>query len=1047
MSDPTTSPGESGAAPSARRWRKAVFTPALLRILALLAVGAGVFAAYLVAWVHSRDAYFTARNFRILAGLSKQIESIVEVQSEGLRYGALGETVEEEVRQQAELSISYRDDSSDEMQTHRVRLASRSGAPPAPSQAPGEPLKPVLGFEAYPEGAYLETAHPKNPRKLALEPLLNPLLARDVFDHIVVADASGKVLFEKENREIRLAGLDGLGGEASGPKEGGNEGWLRGRQATTRIHEVDLSGTLYDIFITPLRVPVARAKEEEGTGPWLVCGLVRSDRFRDESLALPRQPLLGFMALLTVLLLAWPLLKLKSMQGWEHLSRPDLVWLATSMFLIPALLTLGLWGRWRFQSFDRMWDGSLEEIAGEIDRNLAAEVRAYEELLVQVDRAFTQGMAVDDQLGRLPFLDVSWIRRNGCQAHKINFGTAKILINVQDREYFSSLARDVRPARPASGARRTAFIESINSWTTGEPELVIALDRPFDPEVPVVAMAVPLVSLIDTVLPPGFEYAVVQNSPEVQGRREDLRRVEVGEVILHADKRRNLRENFLQETADPSRLAALVTAQKPAFDTIVYQGKDRRIYTRPLSVANRPWSLILLADSEVLSSFSLRVSSVALAFTAVYGFLVGLLFLAYSLVRGPGGFDWLWPRTGRLPAYAALIAFLIALLLVYLYVLVRLGPSQWLLYAALFPVALLAGLHEALGRREESRTSLRIVISLVILFLGGLAVLQGEKSTTDAVAGLLVVVAIAILAAAAPEIHAWIGEKIDRFDPRAARRRTEHETAWRWGFERPRRRHLVCIALGAVLLAVPPTVSFFNLALDSQLDVLVRNSQSVLANRLAEKEKRLGRDLGERFALQPDTGSTAVPGGPVRETAAPAAAFGPPVEDRCEGTSSIYPDPRLPTAGSTVGSAVGSTAGPDEPAVAVPPLVRRSLLSRWLDERLAFDRRYEYGHLLFDTCVCHEVDELAPGMARTCFCREPSRTIAATQSGGCQARAAAPWMQGQAGTASASLPEPGRGTMPPMGPLWRVRKVSEAGGACYELKVRAAPASGHRSPS
>ena len=191
MSAPTPS-GDSGTSPGARRWRKGVFTPALLRILALLAIGAAVFAAYLVAWVHSRDAYFTARNFRILAGLGKQIESIIEVQSEGLRYGALGETVEEEVRQEAELSISYRDGDSDAIQTHRVRLASRA-APPKPAQAsgPGEPLRPVLAFEAYPEGAYLETAHPKNPRKLALEPLLDPLLTRDVVGHVVVADASG----------------------------------------------------------------------------------------------------------------------------------------------------------------------------------------------------------------------------------------------------------------------------------------------------------------------------------------------------------------------------------------------------------------------------------------------------------------------------------------------------------------------------------------------------------------------------------------------------------------------------------------------------------------------------------------------------------------------------------------------------------------------------------------------------------------------------------------------------------------------------------------
>ena len=72
-----------------RRWRSPLVVPrTLLRVVVLLLLAAAIFGAYFTFWFLSRDAYFTTRNFRILAGLGKQIESIIEVQSDGLRYGA-----------------------------------------------------------------------------------------------------------------------------------------------------------------------------------------------------------------------------------------------------------------------------------------------------------------------------------------------------------------------------------------------------------------------------------------------------------------------------------------------------------------------------------------------------------------------------------------------------------------------------------------------------------------------------------------------------------------------------------------------------------------------------------------------------------------------------------------------------------------------------------------------------------------------------------------------------------------------------------------------
>src|SRR4051794_1892071 len=175
---------------AAPRRRSPFFVPrTLLRVVLLLLLAAAVFGAYFTFWFLSRDAYFTTRNFRILAGLGKQIESIIAVQSDGLRYGALGREVAEPPRQATEVSISYRDSPGGGGGAPPPPRA--GGAPPGPPRMPlaGGPApppqetkpdrdagKPLLGFEAYPEGAYLETVRVKNPRRLKLEPLIDPIL-------------------------------------------------------------------------------------------------------------------------------------------------------------------------------------------------------------------------------------------------------------------------------------------------------------------------------------------------------------------------------------------------------------------------------------------------------------------------------------------------------------------------------------------------------------------------------------------------------------------------------------------------------------------------------------------------------------------------------------------------------------------------------------------------------------------------------------------------------------------------------------------------------
>ncbi|HEV7516182.1 MAG TPA: cache domain-containing protein, partial [Thermoanaerobaculia bacterium] len=983
-----------GTGPQESQWRRTLTAPALLRVLAIVVAVGAVFSVYLVTWVANREAYFTARNFRSLAGIGKQIESIIAVQGEALRHGELVKPVAKEPSEETAVRISYPDGASAPL-TYRVRNPVRVPVATAGPVGSAGPAEPVLGFAAYPEGAYLESRGAGSSRRLALAPLIAPILARDAFDYVIVADGRGNVLFEKENREIRLASLAGLGaaGSAGGPAGSPNAAntapGALGRQTTARIQGIDISGNRYDLFVNPLRLPVARAKADEGLSPWLVCGLVKSSRFRAESLALPRMPLVAFVALVGILLLGWPLLKLGSMDPWEHLSRLDLIWLGTSLYCLPALLALGLWGGWHLYGLQHLVDDDLRGLAARIDDNLAREIAAYEGLLADVDRS--AGPAVDrlarnpapspaelapdglprslaPTLSRLPFANVYWVRRDGCQLYKIDFGSPSNLVDVRDREYFRAVTRGIR-LEP-----RAAAVESIHSWTTGEPELVVAVGRR-DPEVPVVAVATPLVSLIDPVLPRGFGYAVVASRALAQGGLANPQGIELGDVLLHSDKRRNLRENFLQETPDDLWLGATLAARESALDTVVYQGQFRRVYTRPLAAGGRPWSVVVFADSSLLTDFSLKVVADAAFSVLLYGLALGLLALLYSRAFGGRGSDWLWPQGGKLRVYPVLAGILLSLTLLGLHL--RAGDRAGVpLFVALVPVVVLLALHEGLGRPGSLPSwRLRGAAAAVTLAGTGLAAFRVLDGAAPFSLWLLAAAAAGLLAASAPGLT----------------RPARGSAALLPAEKRARGWQVLCFTLLSFLVGALPAATFFDAAFAGQLKRLLRSGQDDVAGQLEERRARLGREISE-----------ALPGGEAAAGQAPVAA--PRAEEgSCKGVGVAFPPP--------------PPAGLGAPAAAM------------LSGRLAFERSYQYGSFFFDTCVCHPAAGAGPAtlasLRQDCFCRESEAPGAPRRNWDCPG-------SGRARRQAAPLSG------------WREWGANDAGTICFEREGNLGGASGDR---
>src|SRR5207244_2160366 len=171
------------------------------------------------------------------------------------------------------------------------------------------------------------------------------------------------------------------------------------------------------------------------------------------------------------------------------------------------------------------------------------------------------------------FESFALIDENGLQQQKMTLGSfVTPRIPVDERQYFIHWTTGA----PAT----TAFFESVESATTGAREAVLSIrTRPGR----VAAISIPMRTLIDPVIVPGFGFVVVDGG---------------GKVLFHSDPRHSVSENFFVESDDNRRLLALVSARRQGNVNIKYWGDDHRAFVHPMSIGDQQFTLITLYDKD-----------------------------------------------------------------------------------------------------------------------------------------------------------------------------------------------------------------------------------------------------------------------------------------------------------------------------------------------------------------------------------------------------------------------------------------------------------------
>lgn len=604
-------------------------------------------------------------------------------------------------------------------------------------------LETVVGWHQ--GAATLQFSNDLNAVHMPLLPLLESALPASEFDSVLLARKTGEVLFSLGGQELNIVTLplDGFlaGADAEAKDPSGD---ISPHGQFTRVTDFDVSGTTYKLFAQPFRVPIdLRWQGRVGTGAaansivqdetediWLLVGLKKNGRFMTEAMAISPTVLLVAFGIAIIALLSMPYLKLRYLGRREALHMHDVLVLTSALLIGTTIATFAVLETYARLNLNDATDRRLNAVSSDISTAFHQEVACLNDQLQRLtdlradngkpSRIALAGPVENVALTAYPFLEMAyWMNRDGLQTNKWTVkGSTTTLIPVGTRKYFIA-ARDMRfeaPSRvrcprtkelkepdPDGHTLPGYYLESIRSRTTGEVSTVLSQrlvgaaagfpNRPVirtanDEPIVVAAALAPLLSVTEPTLPPGFEFAIIDRD---------------GEVVLHSNSTRNLRENFFDELSGGLQVQAAVWSRttvpvrtEPAFQRPVYPLEPMNVEYRARTyranvtyLDGTAWTLVSLYDISTYRLARAEVLTFALALSLLYTVLLIALFAVLHLVRVGFGnsrdsmFHWLWPSADKRDAYAGMLLFAIATSVAWVLLQILVPPSVAVLLSGL----------------------------------------------------------------------------------------------------------------------------------------------------------------------------------------------------------------------------------------------------------------------------------------------------------------------------------------------------------------------------
>ncbi len=484
--------------------------------------------------------------------------------------------------------------------------------------------------------------------------LVSSLLRNDVFDEVIIRGT------DKKNSSIIIYNSLGVDIRVDLKK---NESikkdtliWEAGNMTSLEIGAIE-----YKCFTLPLKI--------SDDNWWYVDGLISSDKFTQEKRGLDTWFTTLMILILVFLVLSFPVARLFLMSWLEHLQRNALLLISFSVCFGTSLIIMLLLALTSNYHLKKERENQLKGLAFDIENRFSAEI----------DSIYTQILSYDSLTGIIKFDSTAlksnqakpkfyqyyksffWMDSTGMQLQEFGTrGKPKNLINLAHRDYFKFKDAWLLPSDTTKTSGNRFMLESIYSVTTGEALAAISkrsygtksfytdasLKTIKTAKTSVAAISTPMHSVMDPVLPKGFSFSIIDRE---------------GKIVFHSNKKRNLQENFLEETNNNKKLLSAIYSKTDEVVSLKYQNNKTNVYIKP--IANIPLYIITSQTKELANTYNSQVIASSLLFIILVFLFLGfhvLLFIITNIKRPElkgniFALEWILPKKQKTGKYAGLL--------------------------------------------------------------------------------------------------------------------------------------------------------------------------------------------------------------------------------------------------------------------------------------------------------------------------------------------------------------------------------------------------------
>ena len=463
----------------------------------------------------------------------------------------------------------------------------------------------------------------------------NPLIQRqDVFDQIMVLK-SGE---ESDNKLLYTNGRLGML----------KKDLYDTIQKVSKV-EIELNDTKYISF---------NHKIDDDQNIYISC-LVLKSNFDQQKRSVSPFTISFLSIILTLIILAIPLLKLKIMSIQEQLHIRDIVFSIVSVLIGPAVFIVFAYTFFIFINgslIPKNIQANLENLSQGIESNFVEELESMADQMEQLKDIYFD-TAASDNSGLIDFLNTrklyddygdsigfehkqpNWldflVYRDALSNGKIstfkhfnyifwadNQARSRLVLSTflapsygQDlshRKYLTNII-DGKPTTFRGHKKDYEIaIESIKSINDGTYEVGMGMSTGCDDcLLPVIATSTKMRSVMDVVLQEGYGFTIFDKD---------------GNTMFHSDKMKNLNEKFIEETG--RQFEHFLQSGTSTFKTVNYSGKEQAVYLRPLNAMQGHYIATFVNTQVFYSSFTIAVIS---AFILFLSYIV-LIFLLFAII-------------------------------------------------------------------------------------------------------------------------------------------------------------------------------------------------------------------------------------------------------------------------------------------------------------------------------------------------------------------------------------------------------------------------------